>query len=95
LPCSNCTKNLPIVNVKYNLCNNCNSIRIAGKSQSERQAESALKYRKNALERYRAKITEEVEDYTLKGIIKPVISKSIPYRVQNKKPVRHKPLKKL
>jgi hypothetical protein len=75
LSCSNCTKNLPIVNVKYNLCNNCNSIRITGKSISERQAESAVKYRKNALERFRAKITVETDDFLQPVIKLPVKAK--------------------
>lgn len=32
-----------IVNVKYNLCNNCNSLRITGKTLFERQVESSKK----------------------------------------------------
>lgn len=44
MACSHCNKDLPIVNVKYNLCDNCNSIRLTGKSKSERQAESVRKY---------------------------------------------------
>ena len=41
--CSKCEKNLPIVNKKYNLCDNCNFARMHnGQSKSEVYAERAL-----------------------------------------------------
>jgi hypothetical protein len=46
-----------------------------GKSQSERQAESALKYRKNALERFRARVTVETDDFLQPVIKLPVKAK--------------------
>jgi hypothetical protein len=56
--CSNCQKNLPIVNVRYQLCYNCNSIRLTGKTKQERQAESQQRYRKNYLGRNRSRLLE-------------------------------------
>lgn len=59
MPCSNCDKNLPIVNKKYELCNNCNSIRLTGKSLVERQVESSSKYREKYVTNFRNKVTRE------------------------------------
>jgi 5-methylcytosine-specific restriction endonuclease McrA len=73
--CSNCQKNLPIINVKYNICSNCNSVRLWGKSQSERQKEQSIKYRKNALQRYRAKVTIETDTFLQPVIKLPVKAK--------------------
>ncbi len=42
--CNGCGFPKPIVNKKYGLCDCCNSIRLHGKSKSERQAESHRKY---------------------------------------------------
>lgn len=52
MACSKCSQPKKIVNVKYNLCDNCNSIRLTGKSLQERQAESVTKYREKAFKRY-------------------------------------------
>jgi hypothetical protein len=64
LPCSDCRKNLPIVNVRYQLCNNCNSIRLTGKTKQERQFEQQQRYKTNYLERNRGRIKEhrDIED---------------------------------
>lgn len=43
--CSGCDLPKPIVNVKYHLCPDCNSLRLHSKSLSERQAESVKKFR--------------------------------------------------
>ena len=48
MPCNQCTKDLPIVNVKYGLCHSCNSVRLTGKTPAQRQAESVTKYRQKA-----------------------------------------------
>jgi 5-methylcytosine-specific restriction endonuclease McrA len=64
LSCNNCNTNYPIVNKKYSLCANCNSIRLSGKSIQERQAESATKYRQKAFQRFREKVTEETDNVT-------------------------------
>lgn len=63
MPCNNCNKEKPIANKKYNLCSDCNSIRLTGSSLQERQQQSALKYQQKALQRFRSKVTEETNSY--------------------------------
>lgn len=48
-----------------------------GKSQSERQAESALKYRTKSLERFRARVTVETDDF-----LQPVIKLTVKAKKQ-------------
>lgn len=54
MPCSNCNGNLPIVNKKYNLCPNCNSLRLTGKSLQDRQAQSVIKYQNKTKDKERS-----------------------------------------
>jgi DNA-directed RNA polymerase subunit RPC12/RpoP len=85
LACSSCGKDLPIVNKKYDACANCNSIRLTGKSLQERQAESSLKYKQNAFDRFRQKVTQETDDYTQSGIRS--------FKSAKKSPIGYKPIK--
>jgi hypothetical protein len=48
-----------------------------GKSKSERQAESALKYRTKSLERFRARVTVETDDF-----LQPVIKLTVKAKKQ-------------
>lgn len=48
MPCQECRRERPIVNVKYHLCANCNSIRLTGKSLVDRNKESVLKSKEKA-----------------------------------------------
>lgn len=65
----NCSKE-QIVNVKYNLCENCNSIRITGKSLFERRSESAKKFQGKQI----SNVTKEKKDRGLfvRSIVTPV-----------------------
>jgi 5-methylcytosine-specific restriction endonuclease McrA len=76
LPCNNCTKDKPIVNVKYGLCAGCNSIRLHGKSLGERQTESVKKYQQ--------KFRDKVKNETTK-IISWKPKQRTPVRQQTKK----------
>lgn len=78
MACKECERNLPLVNKKYELCENCNSIRLTGKSLQERSQESSQKYRQKALDRFRQKVTRETNEYTLTGIRSFKTAKKIP-----------------
>jgi hypothetical protein len=65
LACDNCGKDLPIINKKYNLCTNCNSIRLTGKSLQERQVESSSKYRQKYVTNFCKKVTRETDELDL------------------------------
>lgn len=47
------------MNVKYGLCANCNSIRLSGKTLSQRAVESSTKYRKKAAQRLQERVATE------------------------------------
>lgn len=79
----NCSKE-QIVNVKYNLCENCNSIRITGKSLFERRSESAKKFQGKQI----SNVTKEKKDRGLfvRSIVTPVSVKVFtPIKQQTKK----------
>lgn len=62
MPCNNCKKDLPIVNKKYGLCPNCNSLRLHnGKSIGERKTEQNLQYLERAKARFREKVSSETD----------------------------------
>jgi hypothetical protein len=84
LACNHCTKNKPIVNLKYGICSNCNSIRLTGKSLTERQADSSQKYLNKAKERFRNKVREET-DLQISPKIYPIRRSAKPIRQQTKK----------
>ena len=70
MPCNTCNLNKPIVNVKYSLCSSCNSVRLTGHTPEQRQAQSALKYQRKALDRFRSKVTEETKTLVRKIAVK-------------------------
>lgn len=79
--CNGCNKAKPIANKKYNLCSDCNSIRLTGSSLQERQQQSALKYQQKALQRFRSRVTEETDTVITRTLEK----KRKPVRQQTKK----------
>lgn len=85
MACSNCDKDLPIVNKKYNLCPNCNSIRLTGKSMAERQAESSSNYRQKYVTNFRKKVTEETDEEVEKQFFRRIGKSSKPIKQQTTK----------
>jgi 5-methylcytosine-specific restriction endonuclease McrA len=75
LLCGNCKKERKIINVKYTLCIECNSIRLHGKSQSERQAKSVVRYRSKKLIKNRDIVKQDTP--TLSSIRKQSFRESI------------------
>lgn len=53
----------PVINKKHSLCLECNSIRLHDKSQQERNIESQQKYQQNYINRFKAKVAKESDQF--------------------------------
>lgn len=75
MPCNNCKRNLPIVNKKYGLCPDCNSVRLTGSTLQERHVESVLKFRHKTEEKAKQATPVEYGSSKLRTPIKKQTSK--------------------